>query len=141
VVTSILGKLVHVAIAVPDLEAAAATYRDVLGMTVSDPHEIPERGVTVRFVDLPNTRVELLHPLGETSPISSFLERNKSGGIHHVCYEVEDIMEARDRLKAAGARPLGEPKPGADGPLVVFLHPGDFQGTLIELQQAQGRTV
>ncbi|MFH1834406.1 MAG: methylmalonyl-CoA epimerase [bacterium] len=131
-----IGRLNHVAIAVPDLDAAAATYKDVLGAVVSDPKTLPEFGVVVRFVDLPNTRLELLHPYGDESPIASFLERNKSGGMHHVCLEVEDIMAARDRLKEAGARPLGEPRPGAHGKLVLFLHPGDFNGTLIELEQA-----
>jgi len=134
-----IGRLVHIAIAVPDLEAAAATYRDVLGAAVSESKELPAQGVVASFVDLPNTRVELLQPLGEGSPIASFLERNKSGGLHHVCFEVDDIMAARDELKAAGARPLGEPRPGAHGDLILFLHPGDFHGTLIELQQARGR--
>jgi methylmalonyl-CoA/ethylmalonyl-CoA epimerase len=134
-----IGRLVHVAIAVPDLEAAAATYRDVLGAAVSESIELPAQGVVASFVDLPNTRVELLQPLGEGSPIASFLERNKSGGMHHVCFEVDDIVAARDELKAAGARPLGEPRPGAHGDLVLFLHPADFHGTLIELQQARGR--
>jgi len=133
-----IGRLVHIAIAVPDLEAAAATYRDVLGAAVSESTELPAQGVVASFVDLPNTRVELLQPLGEGSPITAFLERNKSGGMHHVCFEVDDIMAARDELKAAGARPLGEPRPGAHGDLVLFLHPGDFHGTLIELQQARG---
>jgi methylmalonyl-CoA/ethylmalonyl-CoA epimerase len=133
-----IGRLLHVAIAVPDLEAAAATYRDVLGAAVSESKELPAQGVVASFVDLPNTRVELLQPLGEGSPIASFLERNTSGGMHHVCFEVDDIMAARDELKAAGARPLGEPRPGAHGDLVLFLHPGDFYGTLIELQQARG---
>jgi methylmalonyl-CoA/ethylmalonyl-CoA epimerase len=120
------------------LDAAAATYRDVLGAAVSEAKELPAQGVIVRFVELPNTRIELLHPLGDDSPIAAFLERSKSGGIHHVCFEVDDVMAARDRLKAAGARPLGEPKPGAHGHLVLFLHPGDFHGALIELQQAEG---
>ena len=131
-----IGRLNHVAIAVPDLDAAAATYRDVLGATVSEPKTLPEFGVVVRFVELPNTRIELLQPFGEGSPIASFLERNKSGGMHHVCLEVDDIVAARDQLKAGGARPLGEPKIGAHGKLVIFLHPGDFSGTLIELEQA-----
>jgi methylmalonyl-CoA/ethylmalonyl-CoA epimerase len=134
-----IGRLVHVAIVVPDLRAASATYRDVLGATVSESIELPEQGVLASFVDLPNTRLELLQPLGYGSPIALFLERNKSGGMHHVCFEVEDIMAARDGLKAAGARPLGEPRPGAHGDLILFLHPGDFNGTLIELQQARGR--
>jgi methylmalonyl-CoA/ethylmalonyl-CoA epimerase len=131
-----IGRLNHVAIAVPDLDAAAASYRDVLGASVSDAKTLPEHGVVVRFVDLPNTRIELLHPFGQDSPIASFLERNKSGGMHHVCLEVDDVVAARDQLKAAGARPLGEPRIGAHGKLVVFLHPGDFSGTLIELEQA-----
>ena len=134
-----IGRLLHIGIAVPDLRTAEATYRDVLGAAVSESTELPAQGVSVSFVDLPNTRIELLQPLGEGSPIASFLARNESGGMHHVCYEVEDIMAARDDLKAAGARPLGEPKPGAHGDLVLFLHPGDFHGTLIELQQARGR--
>ncbi|MFH0916530.1 MAG: methylmalonyl-CoA epimerase [bacterium] len=131
-----IGRLNHVAIAVPDLDAAAATYRDVLGAAVSEPKELPEFGVVVRFVELPNTHIELMQPLGDDSPIASFLERNKSGGMHHVCLEVDDVAATRDRLKAAGARPLGEPRPGAHGKQVVFLHPGDFSGTLIELEQA-----
>jgi LAO/AO transport system kinase len=134
-----IGRLLHVAIAVPDIGAAAATYRDVLGAVVSESIELPGQGVLASFVDLPNTRIELLQPLGEGSPITSFLERNKSGGMHHACFEVEDIMAARDDLTAAGARALGEPRPGAHGDLILFLHPGDFQGTLIELQQARGR--
>jgi len=134
-VSSMIGRLNHVAIAVPDLDAAAATYRDVLGATVSDAKTLPDFGVVVRFVELPNTHIELLQPFGDGSPIASFLERNKSGGMHHVCLEVDDIMAARDQLEAAGARPLGEPKVGAHGNLVVFLHPGDFSGTLIELEQ------
>ena len=131
-----IGRLNHVGIAVPDLDAAATTYRDVLGALVSEPKTLPEHGVTLRFVDLPNTRLELLYPFGDESAIGSFLERNKHGGIHHISVEVDDIMAARDRLKEAGARPLGEPKIGAHGKLVLFLHPGDFYGTLIELQQA-----
>lgn len=132
-----IGRLNHVAIAVPDLEAATATYRDTLGAGVSAPQDLPEHGVTVVFVELPNTKIELLHPLGEGSPIASFLEKNSSGGIHHVCYEVPDILSARDRLKADGARVLGdgEPKIGAHGKPVLFLHPKDFNGTLIELEQ------
>lgn len=132
-----IGRLNHVAIAVPDLDAATALYRDTLGAAVSDRLDIPEHGVTTVFVELPNTRIELLHPLGEDSPIRAFLERNRSGGIHHVCYEVSDIRAARDRLKAEGARVLGdgEPKPGAHGNLVMFLHPKDFAGTLIELEE------
>lgn len=133
-----IGRLNHVAIAVPDLAAATATYRDTLGATVSAPQPEPDHGVTVVFVELPNTKIELLHPLGANSPIASFLERNPSGGVHHVCYEVADILAARDRLKAAGARVLGdgEPKIGAHGKPVLFLHPKDFCGTLVELEQA-----
>ncbi len=133
-----IGRLNHVAIAVPDLAAAAATYRDTLGARVSAPQPEPDHGVTVVFVELPNTKIELLHPLGANSPIASFLERNPSGGIHHVCYEVADIRAARDRLEAKGARVLGdgEPRIGAHGKPVLFLHPKDFCGTLIELEQA-----
>jgi methylmalonyl-CoA/ethylmalonyl-CoA epimerase len=132
-----IGRLNHVAIAVPDLTAAAKLYRDTLGARVSAPVDEPAHGVTVIFVELPNTKIELLHPLGDTSPIAAFLERNASGGIHHVCYEVADILAARDRLKADGARVLGdgEPKIGAHGKPVLFLHPKDFCGTLIELEQ------
>ncbi|MET0173842.1 MAG: methylmalonyl-CoA epimerase [Agrobacterium vaccinii] len=133
-----LGRINHIAIAVPDLAAAFATYRDTLGAAVSQPQALPEHGVTVVFVELPNTKVELLAPLGENSPIAAFLEKNPSGGMHHICYEVADIMAARDRLKADGARVLGEgePKIGAHGKPVLFLHPKDFCGTLIELEQA-----
>ena len=133
-----LGRLNHVAIAVPDLAAATATYRDTLGAAVTAPQALPEHGVTVVFIDLGNTRVELLEPLGENSPIAAFLAKNPSGGMHHVCYEVDDIAAARDRLKAAGARVLGdgEPKTGAHGKPVLFLHPKDFSGTLVELEQA-----
>ena len=133
-----IGRLNHVAIAVPNLEAAAALYRNTLGAGVSAPVPQPAHGVTVVFVELPNTKIELLHPLGENSPIAGFLEKNSAGGIHHVCYEVEDIRVARDRLKAAGARVLGdgEPKIGAHGKPVLFLHPKDFCGTLIELEEA-----
>ncbi|MBW7931230.1 MAG: methylmalonyl-CoA epimerase [Gammaproteobacteria bacterium] len=133
-----IGKLNHVAIVVPDLEAATALYRDTLGATVSAPLALPGHGVTTVFVELPNTKIELLHPLGEDSPIRRFLESNRAGGIHHLCYEVEDILAARDRLHAAGARVLGdgEPKTGAHGKPVLFLHPKDFCGTLIELEQA-----
>ncbi|MCB1383924.1 MAG: methylmalonyl-CoA epimerase [Notoacmeibacter sp.] len=132
-----LGRLNHVAIAVPDLAAATATYRDTLGGKVTAPQTLPEHGVTVVFVDLGNTKVELLEPLGETSPIAAFLAKNPSGGMHHVCYEVDDIIVARDRLKAEGARVLGdgEPKIGAHGKPVLFLHPKDFLGTLVELEQ------
>lgn len=133
-----IGRLNHVAIAVPDLETATATYRDVLGAKVSEPVPQPAHGVTVVFVELPNTKIELLHPLGEKSPIQGFLDKNASGGIHHVCYEVEDIIAARDKLKAEGLRVLGdgEPKIGAHDKPVLFLHPKDFNGTLVELEQA-----
>jgi methylmalonyl-CoA/ethylmalonyl-CoA epimerase len=133
-----LGRLNHVAIAVPDLEAAAATYRDMLGARVSAPQALPEHGVTVVFVDLANTKVELLEPLGENSPITAFLEKSPAGGMHHICYEVGDLDAARDRLTAAGARILGdgEPKIGAHRKPVLFLHPKDFSGTLVELEQA-----
>jgi methylmalonyl-CoA/ethylmalonyl-CoA epimerase len=133
-----IGRLNHVAIAVPDLAAASATYGATLGAKVSAPVPQPAHGVTVVFVELPNTKIELLQPLGEASPIKSFLDRNPSGGIHHVCYEVEDILAARDKLQAAGARVLGdgEPKIGAHEKPVLFLHPKDFHGTLIELEQA-----
>jgi len=133
----VIGRLNHVAIAVPDLEAAARQYREALGARVSEPLDQPAHGVTVVFVDLPNTKIELLHPLGADSPIAGFLERNRSGGMHHVCYEVEDIHVARDRLVAQGARVLGdgEPKIGAHDKPVLFLHPKDFCGTLIELEQ------
>ncbi|MBY5335532.1 methylmalonyl-CoA epimerase [Rhizobium leguminosarum] len=133
-----LGRVNHIAIAVPDLAAATAAYRDTLGAAVSQPQTLPEHGVIVVFVELPNTKVELLQPLGATSPIAAFLEKNPSGGMHHICYEVDDILLARDRLVAAGARVLGDgqPKTGAHGKLVLFLHPRDFFGTLIELEQA-----
>jgi methylmalonyl-CoA/ethylmalonyl-CoA epimerase len=133
-----IGRLNHVAIAVPDLAAAAAQYRDTLGATVGAPQDEPDHGVTVVFVELPNTKVELLHPLGDASPIAGFLAKNPSGGIHHLCYEVEDIAAARDRLVARGARVLGDgaPKIGAHGKPVLFLHPKDFAGTLVELEQA-----
>jgi len=132
-----IGRLNHVAIAVPDLEAAAAQYRDTLGAQVGAPQDEPEHGVTVVFIELPNTKVELLYPLGDTSPIQGFLDKNPAGGIHHMCYEVDDILAARDRLVAKGARVLGggEPKIGAHGKPVLFLHPKDFNGTLIELEQ------
>lgn len=132
-----LGRLNHVAIAVPDLAAATAVYRDTLGARVTEPQALPEHGVTVVFIDVGNTKIELLEPLGETSPIAGFLVKNPSGGMHHVCYEVADIIAARDQLKAAGARVLGdgEPKSGAHGKPVLFLHPKDFQGTLVELEQ------
>lgn len=133
-----LGRLNHVAIAVPDLDAATALYRDTLGASVSPPQALPEHGVTVVFVDVGNTKIELLQPLGEGSPIAAFLEKNPAGGMHHVCYEVDDIIAARDRLKAVGARVLGDgnPKTGAHGKPVLFLHPKDLFGTLVELEQA-----
>jgi methylmalonyl-CoA/ethylmalonyl-CoA epimerase len=133
-----IGRLNHVAIAVPVLADAMAVYRNALGAEVSAPLAQPEHGVTVAFVNLPNAKIELLEPLGEDSPIAAFLKRNPSGGIHHVCYEVEDIRAARDRLKAAGTRVLGdgEPKIGAHGKPVLFLHPKDCCGTLIEIEQA-----
>lgn len=132
-----IGRLNHVAIAVPDLNAASALYRNALGAKVSEPQDVPEHGVTVVFITLPNTKIELLHPLGENSPIAPFLAKNPSGGMHHVCYEVEDIRAARDKLKESGARVLGdgEPKIGAHGKPVLFLHPKDFCGTLVELEQ------
>lgn len=125
------------AIVVPDLRAAAAIYRDTLGARVSAPLELPDHGVTTVFVELPNTKIELLHPLGTNSPIAKFLQANPSGGMHHVCYEVTNIIAARDRLLKAGARILGdgEPKTGAHGKPVLFLHPKDFCGTLVELEQ------
>jgi methylmalonyl-CoA/ethylmalonyl-CoA epimerase len=134
-----IGRLNHVAIAVPDLAAAAARYRDVLGAEVSAPVPLPAHGVTTVFVTLPNAKIELLAPLGDASPIATFLERNPAGGLHHLCYEVADIREARERLVAAGARILGsgEPQPGAHGKPVLFLHPRDFCGTLIELEEAE----
>jgi len=133
-----IGRLNHVAIAVPDLDAACALYREVLGAALSEPQALPEHGVTTVFVNLPNTRIELLHPLGDNSPIAAFLKRHPEGGMHHVCYEVDDIAGARDRLVAAGARILGDGKPriGAHGKPVLFLHPKDFAGTLVELEQA-----
>lgn len=132
-----IGRLNHVAIAVPDLEAASAQYRHTLGANVRAPQDEPDHGVTVVFIDLPNTKIELLCPLGDNSPINGFLEKNPTGGIHHICYEVEDILAARDRLQAEGARVLGtgEPKIGAHGKPVLFLHPKDFNGCLIELEQ------
>lgn len=133
-----IGRLNHVAIAVKDLKAATAVYRATLGAEVSEPLAQPEHGVTVVFITLPNTKIELLEPLGEGSPIARFVERNPDGGIHHVCYEVDDILAARDKLKADGARVLGDgsPKIGAHGKPVLFLHPKDFCGTLVELEQA-----
>ena len=132
-----IGRLNHVAIAVPDLAAASDLYRGTLGASVSEPLDLLEHGVTTVFVTLPNTKLELLHPLGEASPIAGFLARNPAGGIHHLCYEVGDIRAARDRLVAEGARVLGdgEPRTGAHGKPVIFLHPKDFLGTLIELEQ------
>ncbi len=132
-----IGRLNHVAIAVRDLEAAAAAYRDLLGATVTEPVDQPDHGVRVVFVTLQNTKIEFLEPLGAASPIAKFLEKNPDGGMHHVCYEVDDILAARDRLQAAGARVIGsgEPKIGAHGKPVLFLHPKDFQGTLVELEQ------
>jgi methylmalonyl-CoA/ethylmalonyl-CoA epimerase len=133
-----IGRLNHVAIAVSDLAQAMKTYRETLGAVVSDPVPQPDHGVTTVFITLPNTKIELIAPLGESSPISNFLARNPDGGIHHVCYEVSDIRAARDRLRADGARVLGdgEPKIGAHGKPVLFLHPKDFCGTLIEIEQA-----
>ena len=133
-----IGRLNHVAIAVPDLEAAIEQYRETLGATVTEPSDLPEHGVTVAFVELPNTKIELVYPLGEASPIRPFLEKTPSGGIHHVCYEVEDILAARDRLVENGARVLGdgEPRIGSHGKPILFLHPKEFSGTLIELEQA-----
>ncbi|MDR6431207.1 methylmalonyl-CoA epimerase [Brucella pseudogrignonensis] len=133
-----LERLNHVAIAVPDIRAASALYSGQLGAKVTAPEALPEHGVTVVFIDVGNTKIELLEPLGEGSPIASFLEKNPSGGMHHLCYEVSDIIAARDHLKAEGARILGngEPKIGAHGKPVLFLHPKDFNGTLIELEEA-----
>ena len=132
-----IGRLNHVAIAVKDLDAVTASYRDTLGAKVTEPLPQPDHGVTVVFVELPNSKVELMAPLGENSTIQGFVDKNPSGGIHHVCYEVDDIIAARDKMKAAGARVLGsgEPKIGAHGKPVIFLHPKDFLGTLVELEQ------
>jgi methylmalonyl-CoA/ethylmalonyl-CoA epimerase len=132
-----IGRLNHVAIAVKNIAAASATYRDTLGAKVSDPIAQPAHGVTVVFIELPNTKIELLEPLGENSPIAKFLEKNPDGGMHHVCYEVEDILAARDKLKAGGARVIGDgnPKTGAHGKPVLFLHPKDFNGVLVEVEQ------
>jgi methylmalonyl-CoA/ethylmalonyl-CoA epimerase len=134
-----LGRLNHVALAVPDLQAAADLYRNTLGARVSDPQNVPEHGVRIVFVDVDNTRVELLEPHGENSPIAAFLARNPDGGMHHLCYEVDDIRATRDRLAESGARVLGdgEPKLGAHGNPVLFLHPKDFCGTLIELEEVR----
>ncbi len=133
-----IGRLNHVAIAVSDIEAAAAVYRDTLGADVTEKVAQPDHGVSTVFINLPNTKIELLEPLGENSPIAKFLEKNPSGGIHHLCYEVDDILAARDKLVAEGARVLGdgEPKTGAHGKPVLFLHPKDFLGTLTELEEA-----
>jgi methylmalonyl-CoA/ethylmalonyl-CoA epimerase len=133
----VIGRLNHIAIVVPDLSAASSLYRQVLGAEVSPPRPLPGHGVTVVFVELPNTRIELLEPLGPNSPVRRFLERNPTGGMHHLCYEVDDIIAARDRLRAAGARVLGdgEPQLGAHDRPVLFLDPKDFCGTLIELEQ------
>ena len=132
-----IGRLNHVAIVVPDLAAATAVYAETLGARVSTPTDLPAHGVTTVFVELPNTKIELLYPFGENSPIAGFLEKNPSGGMHHICYEVDDIYAARDHLVALGARVLGdgEPKPGAHDKPVLFLHPKDFIGTLVELEQ------
>lgn len=132
-----IGRLNHVAIAVPDLDEATASYRDTLGARVSAPVDLPEHGVTTVFVDLPNTKIELLGEYGADSPIANFLKRNPAGGVHHVCYEVEDLDAACARLAAQGARVLGDGRPriGAHGKPVVFLHPKDFCGTLVELEQ------
>lgn len=132
-----IGRLNHVAIAVPDLEAAADQYRNALGAKVGPPQDEPDHGVTVIFIELPNTKIELLYPLGENSPINGFLAKNPSGGMHHICYEVDDIAAARDHLVKTGARVLGtgEPKIGAHGKPVLFLHPKDFNGCLIELEE------
>ena len=133
-----IGRLNHVAIVVPDLAAATAIYRDTLGATVSAPADMPEHGVTTVFVELANSKIELLHPLGDESPVAPYLARNPAGGMHHICYEVEDILAARDRLAGQGARVLGdgEPRIGAHGKPVLFLHPKDFCGVLVELEQA-----
>ena len=136
-----IGRLNHVAIAVPDLTAAADQYRDTLGATVGPAQDEPDHGVTVVFIELANTKIELLYPLGENSPIQGFLDKNPSGGMHHICYEVENIIQARDHLISMGARILGtgDPKIGAHGKLVLFLHPKDFTGTLVELEQVSTR--
>ncbi len=130
-----IGRLNHVAIAVPDLDAAAAQYRDRLGAVVGPAQALPDHGVTVVFITLPNTKIELLTPLGDASPIRRFLDKNPGGGVHHLCYEVADILAARDQLLNLGARVLGPPKIGAHGKQVLFLHPQDFNGTLIELEE------
>jgi methylmalonyl-CoA/ethylmalonyl-CoA epimerase len=132
-----IGRLNHLAIVVPDLAAAAANYAETLGAKVTDPIDLPDHGVTTIFVELPNTKIELLHPLGENSPVAKYLEKNPDGGMHHVCYEVDEILAARDKLVASGARILGdgEPRIGAHGKPVLFLHPKDFCGTLVEIEQ------
>ncbi|MFL2770357.1 MAG: methylmalonyl-CoA epimerase [Rhodospirillaceae bacterium] len=132
-----IGRLNHIAIAVPNLEAAAENYRNTLGAVVTAPEDLPEHGVTVVFVELANTKIELLHPLGENSPIQGFLDKKPSGGMHHLCFEVDDILAARDQLQAEGKRILGdgEPKTGAHGKPVLFVHPGDFDSTLIEIEE------
>jgi len=137
-VSQMIGKLNHVAIVVPDLKAGAAIYRDTLGARVSEPLDLPEHGVTTVFVELPNTKIELLHPLGGESPLTRFLEKNPGGGMHHICYEVDDIQVSAKELREAGARILGDgqTKIGAHGKPVLFLHPKDFCGTLVELEQA-----
>jgi methylmalonyl-CoA/ethylmalonyl-CoA epimerase len=134
-----IGRLNHVAIAVPDLAAATARYRDLLGAHVSAPRNLPEHGVTVVFVELENSKVELMQPLGPESPIAGFLEKNPGGGVHHVCFEVNDLVAASETMTAAGARVLGDGKPriGAHGLPVLFLHPKDFDGTLIELEEVK----
>lgn len=134
-----LGNLNHVALVVSDLEKACQSWQNLLGATVSEPQALPEHGVTVAFIDLPNTRIELLEPLGDGSPVSRFLEKHTGGGMHHICMNVEDILEARDELIAKGARILGdgEPRIGAHGNPVLFMHPGDFHGTLIELEEVK----
>ena len=131
-----IGRLNHVAIATSDLAKATAVYRDLLGAKVSAPVALPDHGVTTVFVELPNTKIELLEPLGESSPIAGYLKKNPNGGMHHICYEVDDLIAARDKLAAGGATVLGEPRIGAHGKLVIFLHPRDFVGTLVELEQA-----
>ncbi|MGQ7845058.1 methylmalonyl-CoA epimerase [Granulosicoccus sp. 3-233] len=134
-----IGRLNHVALVVADLDAACSSWQHMLGAQLSEPQALPEHGVTVVFIDLPNTRIELLEPLGDGSPVSRFLEKHVGGGMHHICLEVEDIVEARDDLIAKGARILGngEPKIGAHGNPVLFMHPGDFHGTLIELEEVK----
>jgi methylmalonyl-CoA/ethylmalonyl-CoA epimerase len=133
-----IGRLNHIAIVVPDLEVAADTYKRILGAKISEIDTLMDHGVKLVFVELPNTKIELLHPIDETSPIFSFLKKNPAGGMHHICYEVDDVVKSRDLLRQSGARILGdgEPKVGAHGKLVIFMHPGDFSGTLIELEQA-----